>query len=139
MVNQKGGVNKHKIALVSLDDAFSAGEDRRSDAPDGRAGRRAVHLHVGRHGGADSGAEISGVKEDAARFLSTGASKWNDPKEFPWTTPILHLYSTEGEIHAKYLLEQKPNAKIAILMQNDDFGKDFVAGSSAVWVIRRNR
>jgi ABC-type branched-subunit amino acid transport system substrate-binding protein len=61
-------------------------------------------------------------------MLSTGASKFNDPKNFPWTTPILQVYSTEGEVYAQWLLATKPDAKVAILMQNDDFGRDYIKG-----------
>lgn len=128
MINEKGGVNGRKITLVSLDDAFSPPKTveatRRMVEQDivlftftsvGTAAQTAVQKYLA-------------SKKVPQLFLSTGASKWNNPKEFPWTMPILHLYSTEGQIHAKYILEQKPNAKIGILMQNDDFGKDFVAG-----------
>src|SRR6185503_15745718 len=61
-------------------------------------------------------------------LVSTGANKWNQPKTFRWSTPAFHLYGTEGEILAKYLLSIKPDAKVAILMQNDDFGRDYVSG-----------
>ena len=61
-------------------------------------------------------------------MLSTGASKFNDPQNFPWTTPILQVYSTEGAVYAQYLMESKPDAKVAILMQNDDFGRDYIKG-----------
>lgn len=128
MINEKGGVNGRKITLVSLDDAFSPPKTveatRRMVEQDvvlftftsvGTAAQTAVQKYLA-------------SKKVPQLFLSTGASKWNNPKDFPWTTPILHLYSTEGQIHAKYILEQKPNAKIGVLMQNDDFGKDFVAG-----------
>jgi ABC-type branched-subunit amino acid transport system substrate-binding protein len=61
-------------------------------------------------------------------FLATGATKWNDPKNFPWTMGFNLGYQTEGQIYAKYLLKNKPNAKIAILYQNDDYGKDVLKG-----------
>jgi branched-chain amino acid transport system substrate-binding protein len=61
-------------------------------------------------------------------FLATGATKWSDPKNFPWTMGFNLSYQTEGEIYGRYLLKNKPNAKVAILYQNDDYGKDVLAG-----------
>ena len=61
-------------------------------------------------------------------FVATGATKWNDPKHFPWTMGWQPSYQTEGRIYAKYILKEMPNAKIAILYQNDDYGKDYVKG-----------
>ena len=61
-------------------------------------------------------------------FLATGASKWNDPKEFPWTMGFQPSYRVEARIFAKYILKTKPDAKVAIFYANDDFGKDYVAG-----------
>ena len=59
-------------------------------------------------------------------MMNTGASRWNNPQEFPWTTPGLPLYTTEARVDAKYVLRVRPNAKVAILYQNDDFGRDFM-------------
>jgi branched-chain amino acid transport system substrate-binding protein len=61
-------------------------------------------------------------------FVATGATKWNDPKDFPWTMGWQPNYQSEARIYAKYILREKPNAKIAILYQNDDYGKDYVKG-----------
>jgi branched-chain amino acid transport system substrate-binding protein len=61
-------------------------------------------------------------------FVATGATKWNDPKEFPWTMGWQPNYQSESRIYAKYIMKEKPNAKIAILYQNDDYGKDYVKG-----------
>src|SRR6478672_11304573 len=61
-------------------------------------------------------------------FLSTGADKWANPQEFPWTIGWQPSYRVEAQIYAKHILEQKPDAKIALLYQNDDFGKDFING-----------
>jgi branched-chain amino acid transport system substrate-binding protein len=61
-------------------------------------------------------------------FLSSGAARWNDPRNFPWTIGFTPSYETEAEFYAKYLLEHRPEAKIAILFQNDDLGKDYVRG-----------
>jgi ABC-type branched-subunit amino acid transport system substrate-binding protein len=61
-------------------------------------------------------------------FVATGATKWNDPKDFPWTMGWQPNYQSEGRIYAKYLLKEKPGAKIAVLYQNDDYGKDYLKG-----------
>jgi branched-chain amino acid transport system substrate-binding protein len=61
-------------------------------------------------------------------FVATGATKWGDPKNFPWTMGWQPTYQSEGRIYAAYLLKNKPDAKIAILFQNDDYGKDYVKG-----------
>ena len=61
-------------------------------------------------------------------FVATGATKWNDPKHFPWTMGWQPSYQTEARIYAKYILKEMPNAKIAILYQNDDYGKDYLKG-----------
>jgi len=61
-------------------------------------------------------------------FVATGASKWNDPKDFPWTMGFQPSYRVEARIFAKYILKNKPDAKVAVFYQNDDFGKDYVAG-----------
>jgi len=65
-------------------------------------------------------------------FLATGASKWNEPKEFPWTMGFQPSYRVEARIFAKYILKEKPNAKIAIFYANDDFGKDYLLGIKEV-------
>jgi ABC-type branched-subunit amino acid transport system substrate-binding protein len=61
-------------------------------------------------------------------FVATGATKWNDPKDFPWTMGWQPNYQSESRIYAKYLLKEKPDAKIAVLFQNDDYGKDYLKG-----------
>ena len=61
-------------------------------------------------------------------FVTTGADKWNDPKHHPWTMGWLPTYQTEGTIYAGYILKKLPDAKIAVLYQNDDFGKDYLTG-----------
>jgi ABC-type branched-subunit amino acid transport system substrate-binding protein len=66
-------------------------------------------------------------------FLATGASKWNDPKEFPWTMGFQPSYRVEARIFAKYILKEKPNAKVALFYANDDFGKDYVAGIKEIF------
>ena len=61
-------------------------------------------------------------------FVSTGATKWDDPKHFPWTTGWQPNYQSEGRVYAAYILEHKPDGKIGVLYQNADFGKDYVKG-----------
>src|SRR6202790_536059 len=61
-------------------------------------------------------------------FVATGATKWNDPKDFPWTMGWQPSYQSETQIYAKYILKNMPNAKIAVLYQNDDYGKDYLKG-----------
>ena len=61
-------------------------------------------------------------------FVATGATKWNDPTHFPWTIGWQPSYQSEARIYAKYLMKEKPDAKIAVLYQNDDFGKDYLKG-----------
>src|SRR4051794_18527823 len=61
-------------------------------------------------------------------FVATGATKWNDPKNFPWTMGWLPSYQSESHIYAKYLKKEKPEARIAVLYQNDDMGKDYLKG-----------
>jgi branched-chain amino acid transport system substrate-binding protein len=61
-------------------------------------------------------------------FVATGATKWNDPKNFPWTMGWQPNYQTEAGIYARYILKERPNAKIAVLYQNDDYGKDYLKG-----------
>jgi branched-chain amino acid transport system substrate-binding protein len=68
------------------------------------------------------------IKKVPQLFVATGASKWNDPKDFPWTMGFQPSYRVEARIFAKYILKEKPNAKVAIFYANDDFGKDYVAG-----------
>ncbi|MBX3526557.1 MAG: ABC transporter substrate-binding protein [Rhodoblastus sp.] len=131
MVNEKGGINGRKINLISLDDAYSppktVEQTRKLVESDG------VLFMFGSSGTAGQSAVQKYLKSKKVPqlMLSTGASKFNDPQNFPWTTPILQVYSTEGEVYAQYLMEEKPNAKVAILMQNDDFGRDYIKGFKA--------
>ncbi|KYH00391.1 ABC transporter substrate-binding protein [Bradyrhizobium sp. DOA1] len=129
MLNEeKGGINGRKINLISLDDAFSppktVEQTRKLVESDG------VLALFGSSGTAaqSSVQKYLNGKGIPQLLVSTGANKWNQPKAFKWSTPAFHLYGTEGEILAKYLLSVKPDAKVAILMQNDDFGRDYVSG-----------
>jgi ABC-type branched-subunit amino acid transport system substrate-binding protein len=127
MLNDNGGINGRKIKFFTMDDAYSAPKaveaTRRLVEQEevlalfgslGTAPQTAVHKYL----------NAKGVPQ---LLLNTGASKWNDPKNNKWTLAGLPLYPTEARILAKYVLSVKPNAKIAILYQNDDFGRDFLA------------
>ncbi|MDB5406042.1 MAG: Amino acid/amide transporter substrate-binding protein family [Rhodospirillales bacterium] len=127
-VNAAGGINGRKVTWISLDDGYSppkaVEQIRRLVEQDqvlaimGSLGT-ATNMAVQRY--------LNGKKVPQA-LIATGTSHWNDPKNFPWTVPMLPLYSTEGAAYAKYLLETKPGAKIAVLYQNDDLGKDYLVG-----------
>jgi branched-chain amino acid transport system substrate-binding protein len=127
-INDEGGINGRKINLISVDDGYSppkAVEQVRKlvEQDDvlalfqtlGTPSNSAIHKYVN-------------AKKVPHLFLATGATKWNDPKNYPWTMGFNLSYQTEGEIYARYLLKNKPNAKIAILYQNDDYGKDVLKG-----------
>jgi len=128
MINDNGGVNGRKINLISLDDGYSppkaVEQVRRLVEQDevlalfqtlGTPSNSAIHKYVN-------------AKKVPHLLLATGASKWGDPKNFPWTMGFNLSYQSEGQIYAKWLLKNKPNAKIAVLYQNDDFGKDLLKG-----------
>ena len=128
MVNEQGGVAGHKINFISYDDAYSPPKTveqiRRLVEEDGVAftfntlgtpTNSAIQRYMNQH-------------KVPQLFVATGANKWGDYKHFPWTIGWQPSYRTEAQIYAKYLLQQKPNAKLAILYQNDDFGKDYTAG-----------
>jgi branched-chain amino acid transport system substrate-binding protein len=127
-VNAEGGINGRKVNFISYDDAYSppkAVEQTRklveSDEvllmfqPLGTPGNTAIQKYMNQ-------------KKVPQLFVATGATKWNDPKNNPWTMGWQPNYQTEGQIYAKYIMKEKPNAKIAILYQNDDYGKDYVKG-----------
>jgi len=128
MINDQGGINGRKINLISLDDGYSppraVEQVRKLVEQDevlalfqtlGTPSNTAIHKYVN-------------AKKVPHLLLSTGATKWADPKNYPWTLGFNLSYQAEGLIYAKYLLKQKPNAKIAVLYQNDDYGKDVLKG-----------
>lgn len=127
-INEQGGVNGRKINLIALDDAYSppkAVEQTRKLVESDE-----VLLVFGALGTPSNSAiqKYMNARKVPHLFLATGATKWNDPKAFPWTMGWLPSYQSEGRIYAKYLLKEKPDAKIAVLYQNDDFGKDYLKG-----------
>ncbi len=127
-INDEGGINGRKINFISYDDAYSppkAVEQTRKLVESDE-----VLLLFGALGTPSNSAiqKYMNTKKVPQIFLATGATKWADPKGFPWTMGWLPSYQSEGRIYAKHLLKEKPNAKIAVLYQNDDFGKDYLKG-----------
>jgi branched-chain amino acid transport system substrate-binding protein len=128
MINDEGGINGRKIEFISYDDGYSPPktfEQARKLVEDdnvllifdslGTPTNTAIHSYMNQ-------------KKVPQLFVATGATKWNDPKHFPWTMGWQPSYQTEGHIYAKYIQKEMPNAKIAIMYQNDDYGKDYVKG-----------
>jgi branched-chain amino acid transport system substrate-binding protein len=127
-INAEGGVNGRKINFISYDDGYSppktVEQARKLVESDevlfifnslGTPPNSAIHKYM-------NGKKVPQL------FVATGATKWNDPKEFPWTMGWQPSYQSESHIYAKYLLKEKPDAKIAVLYQNDDYGKDYLKG-----------
>jgi branched-chain amino acid transport system substrate-binding protein len=128
MVNDQGGVAGHKINFISYDDGYSppktVEQTRRLIEEDqvaflfqtlGTASNTAIQRYVNQ-------------KKVPHLFISTGADKWGDYQHFPWTMGYQPSYRTEAQIYTKHMLTEKPGSKLAILYQNDDFGKDYAAG-----------
>jgi branched-chain amino acid transport system substrate-binding protein len=128
MINAQGGINGRKINFISYDDGYSppkAVEQARKLVESDEV------LLVFNSLGTPSNSAIQkymNAKKVPQLFVATGATKWNDPKNFPWTMGWQPSYQSEARIYAKYLLKEKPAAKIAVLYQNDDFGKDYLKG-----------
>jgi branched-chain amino acid transport system substrate-binding protein len=127
-INAEGGINGRKINFISYDDGYSppktveqARKLVESDEvllvfnPLGTPPNSAIHKYMN-------------AKKVPQLFVATGATKWNDPKDFPWTMGWQPSYQSETQIYAKYLLKERPNAKIGVLFQNDDYGKDYLKG-----------
>jgi len=127
-VNEAGGINGRKINFISLDDGYSPPKTveciRQLVEQDkvlctfntlGTPCNTAIHKYMNQ-------------KKVPMLYVATGASKWGDPKNFPWTMGFQPDYHTEGVIYAKHVLANVKDAKIAVLMQNDDFGKDYWNG-----------
>ncbi len=128
MINARGGINGRKITFLSYDDAYSppktVEQTRKLVEQDG------ILADFGPLGTPTNSAiqKYMNQKKVPQLFVSSGADKWNDPKNFPYTMPLYPSYTMEGKVAAKYILRTKPNGKIAILYQNDDSGKDYVKG-----------
>src|SRR4029079_6362504 len=127
-INDAGGINGRKIHFISYDDAYSPPKTVEQ-------ARKLVEsdevLFVFNSLGTPPNSAIQkymNSKKVPQLFVATGATKWNDPKDFPWTMGWQPNYQSESRIYAKYLLKEKTEDKIAILCQNDDYGKDYVKG-----------
>ena len=131
MLNQQGGINGRKIKFTQLDNAYSAPkavEQSRKLVED-----VGVLAEVGTIGTAPNVAiqKYLNGKKVPQLFITAGGRRFNDPKNFPWTVPLYPDFETEGRVIAKYILKTKPDAKIGVLYQNDDFGKDYLKGLRA--------
>src|SRR5436190_4287723 len=127
-INAEGGLNGRRINFISYDDAYSppkAVEQARKLVEGDE-----VLLIFGSLGTPSNTAiqKYMNSKKVPQLFVATGATKWNDPKDFPWTMGWQPNYQNESRIYARYILKEKPNAKIAVLYQNDDYGKDYLKG-----------
>jgi ABC-type branched-subunit amino acid transport system substrate-binding protein len=131
MVNDEGGVNGRKVNLIQYDDAYSppktveqvrklveSDEVLLTFAMVGTPGNAAVQKYLN-------------TKKVPQLFAATGASRFTDPKNFPWTMAFNPNYQSEARIYARYILQNHPDAKIGILYQNDDMGRDYLAGLKA--------
>jgi branched-chain amino acid transport system substrate-binding protein len=127
-INAEGGINGRKINFISYDDAYSPPKavEQARRLVEGNE----VFLIFGSLGTPSNTAiqKYMNVKRVPQLFVQTGATKWNDPQNFPWTIGWSPNYQNEARIYAKYILTEKPNARIAVLYQNDDYGKDYVKG-----------
>jgi ABC-type branched-subunit amino acid transport system substrate-binding protein len=128
MVNSKGGINGRKINAISYDDTYSppktVEQTRKLVESD------EVFAVAGSFGTATNAAvqKYLNQKKVPQLFILSGASRWNDPKNFPWTVPFFPTYVSEARNTAKFIVQNKPDAKIGILYQNDDAGKDYAKG-----------
>jgi branched-chain amino acid transport system substrate-binding protein len=128
MINEQGGIHGRKINFISRDDSYSPPKTvelvRKLVEQDG------VLALFQTFGTAPNSAirEYLNDNQVPQLFVRTGASKWNDPKHYPWTMGWQPSYQIEGRIYARYILKNIPAAKIAVLYQNDDFGKDYLIG-----------
>src|SRR5207302_512446 len=128
MVNDQGGVNGRKINLLSYDDAYTP--PKTVEQIRKLVEQDEVLCTVGTLGTPTNSAiwQYMNQKKVPQLFVATGATKWDDPKGHPWTIGWQPNYQSEGRIYAAYLLQEKPNGKIGVLYQNDDFGKDYLKG-----------
>jgi branched-chain amino acid transport system substrate-binding protein len=131
MLNQQGGINGRKIKFTQLDNAYSAPkavEQSRKLVED-----IGVLAEIGTIGTAPNVAiqKYLNGKQVPQLFITAGGRRFNDPKTFPWTIPLYPDFETEGRVVAKYILKTKPDARIGVLYQNDDFGKDYLRGLRA--------
>ena len=130
-LNAEGGINGRKIRFISLDDGYNPAKT--IDQARKLVEQEKVLFLMGTVGTSPNNAihKYMNQKKVPMLVVGSGASKWNDPKNFPWTTAWVPSYETEGKSYAKHILETRPNAKIAVLFQNDDLGRDYLRGLQA--------
>ena len=127
-VNAEGGINGRKITFISYDDGYSppkAVEQARKLVESDEV------LLIFQSLGTPSNTAIQkymNANKVPQLFVASGATKWNDPQNFPWSMGWQPNYQNEGRIYARYILKEKPNGRIAVLYQNDDYGKDYLKG-----------
>ena len=128
MINDRGGINGRLVRFVSYDDAFSP--PKTVEQTRKLVENDEVLFIMGGIGTAANTAiqKYMNQKKVPHVFIASGADKWADPQNFPWSIGFLPSYRGEARIYAKYILASYPNAKIAVLFQNDDFGKDYLIG-----------
>jgi branched-chain amino acid transport system substrate-binding protein len=131
MINDQGGINGRKINLIQYDDAYSPPKtvEQVRKLVEGDEVLLTFQL-IGTAANAAVQKYLNG-KKIPQLFAATGASKFTDPKNFPWTMGYNPNYFVEGKIYGQYILKEHPNAKIGILYQNDDLGKDYINGLKA--------
>ena len=128
MVNEQGGIHGRKIELISVDDGYSP--PRTVEATRRLVEQDQVLFDFQPLGTAPNAAirKYLNAKKVPQLFVASGATMWGDPKHYPWTMGWQPSYQAEGRIYAKDILANHPNAKIAVLYQNDDYGKDLLKG-----------
>jgi branched-chain amino acid transport system substrate-binding protein len=128
MLNEQGGVNGRKIRIISLDDSFSP--PKTVEHTRRLVEHEQVAFLFSSLGTAPNSAiqKYMNDRKVPQLFVASGASKWADPEHFAWTMGWQPNYFTEARIYARYIREHKPDARIAVLYQNDDYGKDYLAG-----------
>src|ERR1700748_810370 len=127
-INDEGGINGRKIKYISLDDGYSP--PKTVEQVRRLIESEEVLFLVNNVGTATNNAVVKYInqKQVPHLFIGTGATMFNDPERFPWTMSWTPHYASEGEIYAKYILQSKPDAKIGIISQNDDLGRDYMLG-----------
>ena len=128
MINQSGGIHGRKITFISYDDSYSP--PKTVEQARKLVENDEVLLLFGSVGTAGNAAirKYMNEKQVPQLFIASGASKWNDPKNYPWTMGWQPSYQDEARVYAKYIMKHKADAKVAVLYQNDDFGKDYLKG-----------
>jgi branched-chain amino acid transport system substrate-binding protein len=131
MVNAQGGVNGRKITYILKDDGYNPAKT--VEQARALVEQEEVLLTFGNLGTPTNSAihKYMNAKKVPQLFVTTGATKWGDPKNFPWTMGWQPAYSSEARNYVSYLMENQPNAKVAILYQNDDYGKDYLEAFEA--------